>query len=121
MIKRIAFGVAAFGALALAPLSAAKADGFYINPEFNSAWAGNSWSGAVMDGHVGYEAGSFYIQGGPSWLTSSGSDTEVGFSAKTGISAPVAENIGLYGEVSYAKYKDVDAGYGLKLGGKYSF
>jgi len=27
----------------------------------------------------------------------------------------------MYGEVSFAKYEDVDAGYGLKVGAKYSF
>ena len=120
MIKKIVFGAAA-GALALAPLSAAKADGFYINPEFNSSWSSNTWGGSVMDGHIGWEKSGFYIQGGPSWINPSGGETEVGFSAKTGVSAPVADKIDVYGEVSYAKYKDIDAGYGLKLGGKVKF
>jgi len=120
MIKRIVFGAAA-GALALAPLSAAKADGFYLQPEFNGAWSGSEYGGSVMDGHVGYEKGPFYIQGGPSWLSPNGGDTEIGFSAKTGVTAPISSSIDLYGEVSYAKYEDVDAGYGLKLGGKVKF
>ena len=50
-----------------------------------------------------------------------GGNAEVGFSAKTGVSAPVAEKLDLYGEVSFAKYEDIDAGYGLKLGGKFVF
>jgi hypothetical protein len=37
------------------------------------------------------------------------------------VSAPVAEKLDLYGEVSFAKYDDIDAGYGLKLGGKFVF
>ena len=61
MIKRLAFGAIA-GALALAPLSA-RADGFYLNPEWNGAWSGSDFGGAVFDGHVGYESGAFYIQG----------------------------------------------------------
>jgi outer membrane autotransporter protein len=54
-------------------------------------------------------------------LQPDGGDTEVGFSAKTGVSAPVSESIDVYGEVSYAKYENIDAGYGLKLGGKVKF
>ena len=119
MIKRLAFG-AIVGALALAPLSA-RADGFYLNPEWNGGWSGSDFGGAVLDGHVGYESGAFYIQGGPSWLQPDAGDTEVGFSAKTGVSAAVAEPLDVYGEVSYAKYKDADAGYGLKAGLKYKF
>ena len=120
MIKKIVFGAAA-GALALAPLSAAKADGFYLNPEWNGAWSGSTFGGAVMDAGIGWEKGAFYIQGGPSWLQPDGGDTEVGFSAKTGVSAPVSDSIDVYGEVSFAKYENIDAGYGLKLGGKVKF
>ena len=105
--------------LAVAPF--AKADGFYINPEWNGAWSGSDFGGAVMDAGIGWEQGAFYIQGGPSWLQPDGGETEVGFSAKTGVSASVAENLGVYGEVSFAKYENIDAGYGLKVGGKYSF
>ena len=53
MIKRLAFGAIA-GALALAPLSA-RADGFYLNPEWNGAWSGSDFGGAVFDAHVGWE------------------------------------------------------------------
>ena len=119
MIKRLAFGAIA-GALALAPLSA-RADGFYLNPEWNGAWSGSDFGGAVFDGHVGYESGAFYIQGGPSWLQPDAGDTSVGFSAKTGVSAPVNEKLNAYGEVSFAKYDGDDAGYGLKAGVKYKF
>ena len=119
MIKRLAFGAIA-GALALAPLSA-RADGFYLNPEWNGAWSGSNFGGAVLDGHVGYESGAFYIQGGPSWLQPDAGSTSVGFSAKTGVSAPVNEKLDAYGEVSFAKYDGDDAGYGLKAGVKYKF
>lgn len=118
MIKRLVFGAAA-GALALAPLSA-RAD-WYINPEWNGVWSGSDFGGAVLDGHVGYESGAFYIQGGPSWLQPDAGSTSVGFSAKTGVSAPVSEKLDAYGEVSYAKYDGLDAGYGLKTGVKYKF
>ena len=119
MIKRLAFGAIA-GALALAPLSA-RADGFYLNPEWNGGWSGSNFFGAVFDAHVGWEKGNFSIQGGPSWLQPDAGDTSIGFSAKANVSAPVAEPLDVYGEVSYAKYKDSDAGYGLKAGMKYKF
>ena len=80
MIKRLAFGAIA-GALAVAPLSA-RADGFYLNLSVNGGWSGSDFGGAVLDGHVGYEAGAFYIQGGPSWLQPDAGDTEVGFSCQ---------------------------------------
>lgn len=120
MIKRIVCGAAA-GALALAPLTAVKADGFYINPEWNGAWSGSDFGGSVMDAGIGWEKGAFFIQGGPSWVQPDNGEVTTGFSAKTGVSAKVAEDFGVYGEVSFAKYENVDAGYGLKLGGKYSF
>ena len=45
----------------------------------------------------------------------------MGFSGKGGASASLSENMSLYTEASYAKFKDSDAGYGLKLGAKYLF
>ena len=119
MIKSLIVSGAVVTAAALA--SPASANEFYLNPEFNAAWSGSDFGGSVMDGHVGWQTGAFYIQGGPSWLQPDGGNAEVGFSAKTGVSAPVAEKLDLYGEVSFAKYEDIDAGYGLKLGGKFVF
>ncbi len=123
MIKSlIVSGAVASAAAALA--SPALAD-VYVNPEFNGGVYGDDYLGGTLNLDVGYEVSdgpySFYIQGGPSWLQPDAGDTEVGFSAKTGVSAPVAEPLDVYGEVSYAKYKDADAGYGLKAGLKYNF
>ena len=119
MIKRLAFGAIA-GALALAPLSA-RADGLYLNPEFNAGWTGSDFTGSVLEGHVGWEKDGFYIQGGPAYAQPDGGEAELGFSGKMGIGAEVSESFGVYGEVSAAKFDDVDAGYGLKVGGKYKF
>ena len=117
MLKSFACATGAI-ALAAAPV---LADGFYVNPEWNGGWYGSDFGGGVLDAHVGYEAGAFYIQGGPSVLMPDGGEAETGFSAKTGVSAPVAEKLDVYGEVSFAKYDDLDASYGLKVGGKYKF
>jgi|TARA_R100000030_G_scaffold89365_2_gene73677 hypothetical protein len=120
MLKALLASGVAVSAVALAS-PAAKADGFYVNPEYNGVFSGSDFGGGVLDGHVGYEAGAFYIQGGPSVLMPDGGDVETGFSAKAGVSAPVAENFDLYGEVSFAKYDGMDAGYGVKAGAKYKF
>ena len=120
MIKALLVSSAVVGTAVLG--SPAIADqGFYVNPEYNGAFAGSDFGGGVLDGHVGFEAGAFYIQGGPSVLMPDGGEVETGFSAKTGVSAAVAEPLDVYGEVSFAKYKDIDAGYGLKAGLKYKF
>jgi len=114
----IASGVAV---TAIALASPAQAEGFYLNPEFNAGWSGSDFSGSVLEGHVGWEKGPFYIQAGPAYAQPDGGDAEVGFSGKMGIATPVAESFDIYGEVSVAKFDEMDAGYGLKVGGKYSF
>ena len=114
----IASGVAVSAAVLASP---AQAEGFYLNPEFNAGWSGSDFTGSVFEGHVGYEKGGLYIQGGPAIAQPDGGDAELGFSGKMGIGADVSESFGIYGEVSAAKFDDVDAGYGLKVGGKYKF
>ena len=119
MIKALIVSSAVVGAAALA--SPVQAEGFYVNPEYNAGWVGSDFTAGVLDAHVGYESGAFFAQIGPSILMVDGADAETGFSGKTGLSGAVAENVDMYGEVSFAKYEDVDAGYGLKVGAKYSF
>ena len=114
----IASGVAVSAAVLASP---AQAEGFYLNPEFNAGWSGSDFTGSVLEGHVGYEKDGLYIQGGPAYAQPDGGDAELGFSGKMGIGATVSESFDVYGEVSVAKFDDVDAGYGLKVGGKYSF
>ena len=119
MIKSLIVSSAVVGAAALA--SPAQAEGFYLNPEYNAGWSGSNFTAGVLDAHVGYESGAFFAQLGPSILMVDGADAETGFSGKTGLSASVSDNVDMYGEVSFAKYQDVDAGYGLKVGAKYKF
>ena len=114
----IASGVAVSAAVLASP---AQAEGFYLNPEFNAGWSGSDFTGSVLEGHVGWEKQGLYIQAGPAYLQPDGGDAEVGLSGKMGINAPVSESFDVYGEVSAAKFDDVDAGYGLKVGGKYKF
>jgi hypothetical protein len=101
--------------------SAAMAGSIYVNPEYNAGWSGSDFGGGILEAHVGYEEGPFYIQGGPAVLMPDGGEAETGFTAKTGISAPVTEDLTAYGEVSIGAFDDVDNTYGLKVGAKYKF
>ncbi len=114
----IASGVAVSAAVLASP---AQAESFYLNPEFNAGWSGSDFTGSILEGHIGWEKDGFYIQGGPAYAQPDGGEAELGFSGKMGIGADVSESFGIYGEVSAAKFDDVDAGYGLKVGGKYKF
>ena len=120
MIKALIVSSAVVGAAALASPVQAESN-FFVNPEYNAGWSGSDFTAGVLDAHVGYESGAFYLQGGPSILMIDGADAEVGFSGKTGVSASVSDSVDMYGELSFAKYEDVDTGYGLKLGAKYKF
>ena len=51
------------------------------------------------------------------WLQPDDGEAELGFSGKMGIGVcSCGRTAGIYGEVSAAKFDDVDAGYGLKAG-----
>ena len=110
------------GALALAgtPAMAEGLDGLYLNPEFNAGFSGAQFSGSSLELHVGYEEGPWYIQAGPA-MSNDTKSSQWGFSGKTGVSAAINDKMSLYTEASYAKFKDVDAGYVIKLGSKYAF
>ena len=118
MLKALLVSSAVVGSAVLA--SPALAD-VYVNPEFNGGWSGSDFTGSVLEGHVGWEKDSFYIQGGPAYAQPDGGEAELGFSGKMGIGASVSESFGVYGEVSAAKFDDAETGYGLKVGAKYSF
>ena len=114
---------------AAAPLMAAPAlAGPYVNVEANSGWTGSNYSGTTTDAHVGYEgalgeAASYYVQGGASFVSPDGGETDTVPSGKAGIGVAVTESLGAYGEVSFigSGDDDIDRGYGAKLGVKYSF
>ena len=120
MIKALIVSSAVVGAAVLASPAQAESS-FYLNPEYNASWSGSDFTAGVLDAHVGYESGAFFIQGGPSVLMGDGIDAETGFSGKTGVSAAVSERVNVLGEVSFAKYDGTDAGYGLKVAAKYKF
>ena len=115
---------AAAAAITFAP--AAALAGPYVNVETNAGWAGDDYTGATTDVHVGYEgeigAASYYVQGGPAFVAPDGADGDTQFSGKAGVGVPVTDALGVYGELSFITADDSDNnGYGGKLGVKYSF
>ena len=116
-----------FAATAALSMSAGAAlAGPYVNVETNAGWAGDDYSGATTDLHVGYEgdlgAASYYVQAGPALVSPDREESDVQFSGKAGLGVPVTDKLGVYGELSFLTADDSDDnGYGGKLGLKYSF
>jgi outer membrane autotransporter protein len=117
-----------FAAAAALSLSAGAAvAGPYVNVETNAGWTGDDYSGATTDLHVGYEgdlgeSAGYYVQAGPALVSVDGEELDTQFSGKAGVGVAVAENLGVYGEVSFLTAEDEDDfGLGGKLGLKYSF
>lgn len=120
---------AAAAAVAFAP--AAALAGPYVNVETNASWAGDDYTGATTDLHVGYEGAigdgdaAWYLQGGPAIVAADGEENETVFSGKIGASAALTSSVGVYGELSAVTADDsldLDGlGVGGKLGVKYSF
>jgi len=114
---------------AAAPLMAAPAlAGPYVNVEANASWAGDDYTGATTDIHLGYEdalgdAASYYVQVGASVVSPDAGDSDTVPSGKAGLGVDLTDRLGAYGEVSFIGSGDasVDRGYGGKLGVKYSF
>ena len=97
--------------------------GFYLNPEFNQTDLGGEFVGNVIDLHIGYENsvgenGSFYLQGGPSFINGT-VDSDTRLSAKAGGGYDLSDKLNAYGE--FAVVTDDVNTYGTKLGLKYSF
>ena len=110
---------------ALPLLGSAALAGPYVNVEANSGWTGSDYEGSVIESHVGFEGelsstAGYYVQAGPAWVSADGEDTETELSGKAGVNVAVAENVDLYGEISFITSDD-DNGYGTKLGATYRF
>lgn len=94
--------------------------GPYVNVEANSGFAGDDYSGTVIDNHIGYEGTGWYIQGGPAIVAGDGVDSELELSGKAGGSVALSESVDLYGEVSFIT-GDESTSYGTKAGVKWAF
>jgi hypothetical protein len=93
----------AIAALAAAPLFAGAAlAGPYVNVEANAGWAGNDYTGATTEAHLGYEGAigdgdaSWYIQGGPAFVSTDAVGTETRYSGKVGLGAALSRHQVLY-------------------------
>ena len=125
MIKSVFAATAALSMSAGAALA-----GPYVNVEANASWAGDDYTGATTDLHVGYEGAigetgaSFYVQGGPAIVAADGAENSTRFSGKAGVGIPVTDAFSAYGELSFITAEDEfmdDLGVGGKLGVKYNF
>ena len=120
MLKTFIVSGAAVSAAALASPALA---GTYLNVENNAGYQ-DGYQGSTTDLHVGYEGGDgtygFYIQGGPAIVSPEGGDTDMEVSGKIGGSVQVAEDVSIYGELSFIT-ADEDPSVGTKLGYKWNF
>jgi hypothetical protein len=120
-----------FAATAALSMSAGAAfAGPYVNVESNAGWAGDDYTGAVTDLHVGYEgdlgeSSSWYVQGGPAIVSLDGEEAETRYSGKVGLNVGVTERLSAYGELSAItedtelSFDDLNAG--AKVGVKFTF
>ena len=114
--------LAAAGVLA-AIAAPAHAGGFYVNAERNDGFVGSDHAGASSELHVGYEGSlgdnaSWYIQGGPAYLTPRGAEGETELSGKIGGGVNITEKLNVYAEASFVTGDETN-GYGTKIGAKY--
>jgi len=117
-------------AAALSVSAGAAVAGPYVNVETNAGWAGDDYTGATTDLHVGYENNlgedsSWYIQGGPAIVSADGEEAETRYSGKVGVNVGITERVSAYGELS-ALTADTELAFddlnvGGKLGVKYTF
>ena len=105
---------------ALIAVAAPATAGPYINVEANSAFVGSDYAATVLDNHVGFKQGNWYVQAGPSIVAGDGVDSTVELSGKAGASFDLSENLSAYGEVSFMT-SDTDNVYGTKVGLTYEF
>jgi outer membrane scaffolding protein for murein synthesis (MipA/OmpV family) len=120
-LKRIASGVVASAALALA--SSASMAGPYANIENNASYV-EKYTGSNTDLHVGFEGGegpySFYAQGGFA-LVDDTSAVETELSGKIGAAITLADSgLNFYGEFSGITTDDEPA-FATKWGVKAPF
>ena len=116
-------GVASF-------LAAPALAGPYVNIENNAGFTGSDFEGSVTETHLGYESAlgdssSWYIQGGPAFVSPDGGDGSTELSGKVGIGADVTDRVNIYAEIAAQTSDEInfdeDLNIGTKLGVKYSF
>ena len=93
--------------------------GPYLNVEANSGFSGNDYDSTVIENHVGFESGNWYVQGGPAFVSGDGVQSSLELSAKVGGNYAMSESLDLYGEVMFMT-GDTNT-YGTKAGLKWSF
>lgn len=105
--------------------------GTYLNGEVNASLPGGSYTGSIIETHVGQEfelgedGGVVYVQAGPAFVLPDEGDSETELSGKIGIEVPMSDQLTGYGEV-YAITNggidfDQDIDVAMKAGLTYRF
>ena len=120
-----------FAATAALSMSAGAAlAGPYVNVENNAGFTGSDFEGSVTETHVGFESAlgesaSWYIQGGPAFVSPDGEDTTTELSGKVGIGADVTDRVNVYAEIAAQTQDEInfdeDLNIGTKVGVTYRF
>ncbi len=96
----------------------------YLNIEANQGYSGNQLGATVTDIHYGVEGEegvySWYLQGGPSYVSLQGETGQLELSGKMGGSVAVSPSASVYGEVAGSTTSG-DPAWGLKAGLKWNF
>ena len=100
--------------------------GPYANVENNASFLGDGFGASVTEVHAGYEFESgLYIQGGPAFLATSGSEGATEYSGKVGYSTELSEDVDFYAEVSVItedqEFEFDELNVGTKVGVTYRF
>ena len=115
--------------LAISSFALPAAAGTYLNVEANQGWAGEDYSGALLETHVGYEnslgdSASWFIQGGPAISFPDDAEQVGAVSGKVGLGVDVTKKLNVYGELSAMTSEGLELeglGVGAKTGIKYKF
>ena len=97
----------------------------YANIENNASFLGDEFGASVTEVHAGYEYKGLYIQGGPAFLSTKGSEGAVEYSGKIGYATQLNEDLSVYGEVSAItegkEFEPSELNWGTKVGLTFTF
>jgi len=100
--------------------------GPYANVENNASFRDQEFGTGITEVHAGYKFDNgIYVQGGPAFVAARGEGTKTEYSGKAGFTTALADDLDLYGEVSFVtnnkEFSFDDMNLGTKVGFTYSF
>ena len=100
--------------------------GPYANVESNAGWTGSDFNSSITEVHAGYEFDNgIYVQGGPAFISTEGTEGSTEVSGKVGATAALSEDLDVYGEVAFLtddqSFEFDELNFGTKVGVTYRF